>query len=323
MKHLYRSFFYCSVCLILCLFSCTNLKQVNNYASTSYTCISKYDDIDYGFVRHDLEDSLLVFVSTYHIVREPASTFAEARKADSVTNLIYCAIKGYFDGLAKLSDPNLTNYNTDKLNTALATGQFGRVSVDSTHASAYSKLTGAVLGLVSDAYRSNKLKKYIVEAKQPLDVLLKSFIFILDRDLKGELRAKKSSLYAYYSALGKIDQNDEKNFYDLINDQGNQDSKKIDPSYKKEFLIFNKKLNSIYKFELQKAATDYYQQVSEINLKLQQIDVYIKSLHEIQEGYQKLYDNVDKISEANVKDEISGSAGKIKTMISSFNNLKN
>jgi hypothetical protein len=322
MKPLLKPFIYCATCLFLCLFSCTNLKQVNNYASTSYTCISKYDDIGYGFVQHDTEDSLLKFISTYHIVREPGSEFAEARKADSVTNLIYCAIKGYFDGLAKLSDPNLTNYDMDKLNNALTTGKFGRITIDSNQASAYSKIAGAILSLVSDAHRSNLLKKYLVEAKQPLDVLLKSFIFILERDLKPELRGKKDDLYNYYKTLGKIDPNDEKNFYDLINNKNNQYSNKIDTSYRREFLIFNKILNSIYKFELQKAAADYYQQIAEINIKQQQIDVYIKSLNEIQKGYQKLYDNADKITEANVRDEISASAGKIKTIISSFNAIK-
>jgi hypothetical protein len=323
MKPLFKSLSFCAICLVSCLFSCTNLKQVNNYASTSYICISKYDEIGYSFVKHDAEDSLLKFSTTYHIVREPESAYSEAKKADSVTNLIYCAIKGYFDGLAKLSDPNLTNYNMDALNNALVTGQFGRISVDSTQASAYSKIAGAILSLATDAHRGNLLKKYIVEAKQPLDVLLKSFIFILERDLKPELRGKKNDLYIYYSALGKIDINDEKNFYDLLNNGSNQFSNKIDTAYRKEFVIFNKKLNSIYKFELQKAAADYYRQVWEINRKEQQIDVYIKSLNEIQAGYQKLYDNIDRISEENVKEEVSASAGKIRTIISSFNAIKN
>lgn len=322
MKPILKSACLGLACLLLCLCSCTNLKQVNSYASAASAGISKYDDIDYGFAEHETDDSLLTFISTYKIVREPGEASSEAKKADSVTNLIYNALKAYFDGLAKLSDANLTNYNTDKLNNALTTGRFGRVTVDSTQANAYSKLTGAILGLVSDAYRSNKLKKYIVEGKQPLDVLLKSFIFILSRDLKGELRARKSMLYTYYSGLGKIDPNDEKNLYKLVNDPANTYSKKIDTGYRKELLLFNKKLNAIYKFELQKAATDYYQQIAEIDLKEQQIDVYVKSLNEIQAGYQKLYDNVDKISEANVKDEVSSEAGKIKSLISSFNNLK-
>jgi t-SNARE complex subunit (syntaxin) len=75
-------------------------------------------------------------------------------------------------------------------------------------------------------------------------------------------------------------------------------------------------------YEKGKATIDYYQQLSDINSKQKQIDVFAKSLNVISEGHQKLYESRAKMTTKEMKELLTQYASDIQDLISEFNKSK-
>lgn len=265
--------------------SCVNLKSINNFSSTSSTGIKKFEDINYSFKQHCIDRCQFEAIRKFEIKRDIECNCDDYRKADSVTQLIYNSIRGYFDGLTNLSNNDLTNYNFDALKKSLTEETFGSIKIEKEQVEAYSKISKILLKATTDIYRKNKLKKYIEEANEPIQILLNKFQFIIQKNLEGELNFKKERLYAYY-----------------------QEMKMNNPP--------------LTEYEKGKATSDYYQQLFDINTKQKQIESFAKSLKSISEGHQKLYDNINKMSTKELKDLLIGYTSDIQDIISEFNKLK-
>ena len=205
-------------------------------------------------------------------------------KADSVTVLIYHCLKGYFDGLASLSEIDLTNYNFDTLETNLTTGMFGDIKIDQRQAEAYTGISKILLNAVTGRYRKKEIKKYVEEANQPIQILLSKFQFILQKNLEGELDFKKEKLYDFYRGI-MMD-------------------------------------NSLNNYEKEKAVSDYYRQLTDIINQQQQIDLYANSLTGIAQGHQEIYDNRNKMKAKELRDLLLIFQSNIANFISQFNKLK-
>lgn len=266
------------------LSSCVNSKSVNDFSSSSSKGIKKFEDINYSFKQHCIDRCQFEAIRKFEIKRETECSCDDYKKADSVTLLIYNSIKGYFDGLTNLSNNDLTDYNFDALNKSLTEGEFGDIKIDKAQVDAYSAISKILLKATTDIYRKNKIKKYVEEANAPIQILLTKFQFILQKNLQDELNFKKEKLYAYYQDM--------------------------------------KMNNTLSEYEKGKATIDYYQQLSDINSKQQQINAFAKSLKSISEGHQKLYDNRNKMSAKELKEMMTGYASNIQDIISEFNKLK-
>lgn len=267
------------------LSSCFNLKSVNDFSSSSSEGIKKFEDISYNFNQHCIDRCQFEAIRKFEIKRETECSCDEFKKADSVTLLIYNSINGYFDGLTKLTDNELTNYNLDAVNKSLKEGDFGDIKIEKSQADAYTAISKILLRATTDIYRKNNTKKYVEAANEPIKILLTKFQFILQKNLQDELNFKKEKLYAYYQEM--------------------------------------KMNNTLTDYEKGKATMDYYQQLSDVNSKQQQINAFAKSLNSISEGHQKLYDNRDKMSTKELKIMMTGYASDIKNIVSEFNKLKN
>lgn len=266
--------------------SCVNLKAINNYSSSSSKGIKKFEDINYSFKQHCLTKCQFEAIKNFEIKRDVECNCDSYKTADSVTLLIYASINGYFDGLTNLSNNDLTDYNFDALKKSLTEGDFADIKIDKEQVNAYSKISKLLLKATTDAYRKNKLKKYIEEANEPIQILLKKFQFILQKNLEDELNFKKEKLYAYYTEMN---------------------------------LNLGKTLTE---YEKGKATIDYYQQLSDINTKQKQIDAFAKSLTAISDGHQKLYENRNKLTVKELKDLLTQYSSDIQDLISEFNKLK-
>jgi hypothetical protein len=220
----------------------------------------------------------------FEIKRDVECNCNDYKKADSITLLIYNSIKGYFDGLTNLSNNDLTNYNFDALKKSLTEGDFGGVKIEKEQVDAHLKISKILLRTTTDVYRKKKLKGYIEEANAPLQVLLKKFQFIIQKNLEGELNFKKENLYAYYKEMAMT--------------------------------------QTLSDYEKGKATIDYYQQLSDINSKQKQIDVFAKSLNVISEGHQKLYESRAKMTTKEMKELLTQYASDIQDLISEFNKSK-
>jgi hypothetical protein len=271
-----------AILLSICLISCVNLKELNSYSSNSLNAITKFEDISYSFRQHCLEKCQLDAIKKFEIKRDTGCKCASYATADSVTRLIYNSIRGYFDGLTNLSNNDLTTYSSDALNSSLTTGNFGGIKIDSSEVAAYSKIAKIILKATTDLYREKKLKKYIEEANGPLQLLFTKFQFI-ESNLWRELNLKKDDLFNSNKRL------------------------------------LEKNLTDYEKISITK---EYYQQLSDILAKQQQITVFVKSIKAIADGHQKLYEKRNTLSEKDLKDALKQYAGNIKEISSEFNKLK-
>lgn len=265
--------------------SCTSLRAVNNFSSVVSTGLSKFEEIPNSFTQHCLDRCVSENVRKMEIKRVADCDCSNYQKADSVTLLIYLSIRGYFDGLTDISDNDLTHYKLDALSSSLTAGSFGDIKIDQQQADAYKMISTILLDAVTGNYRKNKIKKYVEQANQPIQVLLNKFQFILQKNLEGELNFKKEKLYAFYREL-------------LLNDALND-------------------------YEKEKAATEYYQALSMVNQQQERIDLFAGSLQNIAEGHQKIYDNRNKMTAKELSDSLIIYQSTISNIVSQFNKLKN
>lgn len=265
--------------------SCTSLRAVNNFSSVSSTGLSKFEEIPNSFTQHCLDRCVFENIRKLDIKRTADCDCSNYQKADSVTLLIYLSIRGYFEGLTDISGNDLTRYKLDALSSSLTAGSFGDIKIDQQQADAYKMVSNILLDAVTGNYRKNKIKKYVEQANQPIQLLLNKFQFILQKNLEGELNFRKEKLYAFYREL-------------LLNDVLND-------------------------YEKDKAATEYYKALSAVNGEQDRIDLFANSLQSIAEGHQKIYDNRNKMTNKELRDSLIIYQSAISNAISQFNKLKN
>jgi hypothetical protein len=266
------------------LLSCVNLKAVRDFSETSLVGIQNFEQIDYTFLDHCIdrcEDEAIGKFEFNRVLECPCELYVEA---DSVTQIMYQAIGGYFEGLGSLSQNELTEYSTDAVVNAMTAQELGPLAIDANLATAYSSLSNIMLRGTTDFYRRRKIAAYIEQANEPLQVLLDAFQRIVRTNLKGELRFKKERMYTYYMDMK-----------------------------------MNNTLQSDY--ERGKATTDYYQALEEIQTMEKQMDTFAETLVEIGKGHQVLYDRRDKLSVKDLALAMLGYSGQVKILISEFNKL--
>lgn len=263
--------------------SCVNLKSVCDFSSSSAASVKKFEELPYSFNQHCFERCKFESIRDFEIKREVACQCDNFKKADSVTMVIYQEINGYFKNLSNLAANTLTTYKIDTLKTALKEGDFGALKIEKEHVDAYSKISLTLLRASTDNYRRRKIKLYIANANAPLQILMTKFQFILQNNLHDQLRFKKEKLFVYYMDM--------------------------------------KMNNTLTDYEKGKATIDYYAQLAEINQMQQQIETFVKSIHTVAVGHQKLYDYRDKMSIKEAKELLSGYASNLQDIIAEFNKL--
>jgi len=262
---------------------CVTLKPVSDFSSASVNGIMKFEEITYSFYQNCLDRCAFDAMRTFEIERDTECDCRDYKKADQVTRQIYNGLKSYFKGLSDLSANKLTSYNFKSLENSLIKGDFGKISIEDEHVKAFSSLSGIVLRSTTDLYRRNMIKKYVEEANVHVQVLLEKFQFIIQENLKEELDFRKERLYEYYTEI--------------------------------------KLGNTLSEYEKGKAAGDYWQQISAILSKQDQMIVFARSLTTISEGHQWLYDHRNKMSARELAAELAGYICDIQDIISEFNKL--
>jgi hypothetical protein len=263
---------------------CVNLKTVGEFAGFSTVSIRNFEQIEYSFYQYCVDRCRDEAIRKYEIRRAEECTCTLYQEADSVTQVIYNSIEGYFEGLGNLSQNELTDYSSDALVSALSAKELGPMRIEEQTVAAFSSLSNILLRATTDSYRRKKLASYIEEANKPMQVLLDKFKLIVGTNLKGELRFKKERLYVRYM--------DMKMNNTLLSD-----------------------------YEKGEATSNYYQTLDEIQRTEMVLEVFAISLDEIAQGHQVLYDNRNKLSVKTLKGIMQGYAGNVKDLISEFNKL--
>lgn len=270
------------VSVALTLGSCVNLKHISEFSETSIEGIEHYEALSPSFSEVCLQDGRQESIRKFDIHRTDYDC-VQNQKADSITRVIYNATRSYFYGLSDLSQNELTNYRTDDLTKALATGDFGPVKLNETDVKAYSDISTLLLRAFTDSYRRKKIKEYVAQAHGPLLKLLRFLELNLEGNLNGKLDVQKSSL---------------KNFYfDLVKD---------------------KKLSE---YERTKFAEDYFSRISEISAQQNELKTFAELLREISESHLTLYNNVSNMTDKQVRKELAGYGRQMGNTINSLQRM--
>jgi len=262
MPHYRIKIIFRAFCCTLLLCSCVNLKHVTEFSKSAIESVETFEAISPSFYGVCLKDCRSKNIAALNIHKTDCDC-SENEEADRITALFYHGLQGYFYALANISDNQLTNYQTDGLTSAISTGNFGSIQVSEADVRSYSNIITLVGRAFTDGYRRNKIKTYISKANEPVQDLLHFLNLNLAENLSGKLDVQKSSV---------------KNFYfDLVRD----------------------KKRSIY--ERTKFAEDYFSRIEEIEQQQNELREYSKILKSIAEGHAKLYTDLEKLNDDELK----------------------
>ena len=268
----------------LAFFSCVSLNAVREFSSTSMVSIQNFEKLGYTFSDHCLDRCEDEAIAKFEFKRTLECSCQLYTEADSVTQVIYQTINGYFEGLGNLAQNELTAYSTDSVASSLTAAEWGPLKIDENVAGAYATVSNVLLRATTDLYRKRKIAAYLSEANAPIQILLERFQGIIRTNIKGELRFKKERMYAYYMDM--------------------------------------KLKNTLHSdYERGQATSDYYQALREIQRTEKQLDLFAECLAEIAKGHQTLYDNRNKLTVKNLTVSMLEYSGQVKLLMSEFNQL--
>lgn len=273
------NYFFSVIISVLLLCSCVNLKHVGEFSETSIEGIEQFETLSPEFSKICLQDCQQENIRKLDI-HDTDCDCAQNQKADSITQIIYNATRGYFYGLSDLSQNELTHYKTDDFTKALSTGEFGPIKLKETDVKAYSDISTLLLRAFTDGFRRKKIKEYVAQAHGPLLKLLHFLELNLAGNLNGKLEVQKSGLKNLY--------------FDFVKD---------------------KKLSD---YERTKFAEDYFQRISEITAQQKEMDTYVQVLREIAEGHTTLYTNASNMNDASVRKELEVYGRQMSNTVSSL-----
>ncbi len=272
------------VMMTLTFFSCVNLNIVRDFSTNSLAGITNFEKLGYTFLDHCRDRCENEAVASFEFKRTLECPCELYMEADSVTQVMYQMIGGYFEGLESLAQNELTQYRTDSMVHSLTAAELGPLKIDKDVAGAYAAISNVMLRASTDFYRRRKIAAYVGEANEPVQVLLDRFQVIIRTNLKGELRFKKERMYAYYMDM--------------------------------------KMRNTLHSdYERGQAARDYYQALEEIQRSEKQMDLFADGLEEIAKGHQVLCDNRTRLSVKNLANSMLEYSSEVKLLISQFNQL--
>lgn len=280
-KEVFKAIF---LVLVSLLTSCVNLKKVNDYSTNSTRNLNKFEELGYTFVKACNEVCELEQLNKNQLRRAECDCRNE-QGADSVTFAIYTAVKGYFEGITKLSDNELTDYKFDALTKSLKEGDFGGVTISKDHVDSYAKISSILTRAVTDEFRKRKLSTYIGEGNDAIKVLLNKLEFNLVSNLSKRLESRKQMLESYY--------------FDLANDA------------------------NASAYEKKKIIEEYSEALADLRARKEKIAVFGKGLSAIAAGHQKLFENRNKLDAKSIKELLTRYTSDIQDVVDEFNKLKN
>jgi hypothetical protein len=225
-------------------------------------------------------------VSRNTIAREIDCNCEIYNRADSVTVVIYNALRAYFGALGDLANNEVTNYNFTPVQKALSEASIplnGKtIEITGEQVTSYTKIASLLLKATTNGYRNKKIKNFIVEGNEPVKILAAAFQQILSQHLAGELNFKKERLYKFYN--------------EIVLDES----------------------SSV--FEKRKATAEYYEQAEEVNSKQRQIGALSESLKKVSEGHERLAKS--KLSPNELRELLAPVSTDIRALVSEFNKFK-
>ena len=153
-------FLYGFIVLITLAGGCTPLKEASTFALASQVAMDKAAAFD-GYGRFDFcYDSVTVYNDTAIFLRQFDCDCSHGTAADTMQRHAYNIMSAYFAALAHLADAK-TVIKTTPLQSAVAAGSYGSFTISSTEAGVFSGLATAAQDLLTNNYKSGKIKEVL------------------------------------------------------------------------------------------------------------------------------------------------------------------
>jgi hypothetical protein len=163
--------------MLLAAAGCTPLKEVNTFALASQATMDKAAAFDgYGHLCF-CNDSAIVYNETGRMLRDFDFDCSPDSAADTLLRNAYNIMSAYFAALAKLANSK-TAIKTTTLNAAVAAGTYGSITISSTEAGIFSGLTTAAQDLLTNNYKSKKIKEVLRTYHDTVDLVLGTLMLL-------------------------------------------------------------------------------------------------------------------------------------------------
>jgi hypothetical protein len=272
------------VSAVLFLSACVNLKYINDFSASAIKGVVKFETAGYSFTQICVEDCRVNKINLLDLNVSECDCKAD-KKADSVTLQIYRGIKGYFDGLNKLSAKKLSTFKIEPLSKSLASDDLGSLQIDKKYSGAYSAIAEIVLRATTDQYRSRKLQEYIRAGNEPTTILIEFLDFNLSSNLSGKLDIRKEQLKISY--------------FNLIKDQ------------------------SLSAYEKRRAVEEYYNHLDAVSIQKKKLGTFSKTINKIAVGHQNLSNNLGRMSAHEIREQIKQFIKDLNLINQEFTTIKN
>ncbi|RFM28019.1 hypothetical protein [Deminuibacter soli] len=271
--------------LIATLHACVNIKAVDTYATGALENITQFDNTGYSFQQACADSCKLQRYFSLQLQTTPCPCESN-KKADAGTRKIYEALKAYFTALSKLAGKDASTYKVTALGTSLnESGLISSTPYKKEVVNAYSKISEVLLHLITDGYRSRKLKQVIEQSNGPVDTLLHYLSFAIATNLSGKLQVKAARLqYDIYPEMMRHAATD---------------------------------------FEKKKVIDEYDDTMAAIAAKQALLETFGKALEKTAAGHRQLYNNRNRLTAKDVQEATMRYANDLGDLYNEFNTIKN
>ncbi len=196
---------------VLIASSCADLKQINSFSSTANKTVISYNDVGYNFsnsyYKYTLTQSDYDFpTQSRNVIGFPkavidTSQLNLAKKTDDVISLYVTGISAYFQGLSKLSDKTLVDYNFDAITNKLKSDTTLKKHVgitDDKQVDAVSGITKTFTDEITRSYRQKKLKEIMTTYDDSVSISISTLQTIITKTLVPNINIDKGLLQTKY-----------------------------------------------------------------------------------------------------------------------------
>lgn len=168
-----------AVISLLYFTSCVSLEHINSYAHNSAASLEKFHDINFSFNRfcNEFQPEAITNSLQTDVTDRPKLNCTFFKNADSALNILHQVLLLYIQGLEKISDKGLVDFNLDKTVSSLNSlqDQLG-FTLSTSQITAAQNIVTKLLDEALNGYRKNKIKKIILETKDDFDSVMIAYM---------------------------------------------------------------------------------------------------------------------------------------------------
>jgi len=194
--------------------SCLNLKEINTFANTSDATLKTLDERNYSFtssyIKYTISQTALGVTPQETssnrflppTLKQDNAALKINQEADRVISLLANSLQAYLQGIAKLSAPDLVNYDFSKVGENLKGNSqaLGLSKVSAADVDAGVKISKVLTDGIMSRYREKKLRGVMIDYNTDFQATAKALATALDA-LNENVRRDSAALFSRYAGV--------------------------------------------------------------------------------------------------------------------------